>query len=433
MNKTENILQILKNSVKPALGCTEPGAVAYAVSRAKEILGEKVSKLRVFVDKNILKNGMFVIIPGTNEKGILFAAALSLVCGKSEYGLEALKDVSNLDIDKAREIVKSGLINLELKKAIEGLFIKVEAQGKLHKSTVVLRGNHDNIVFESKDDIVIKSILSDYESSSNNSDFKRIKDLSIAELIDFSKNVEKEKIEFINYGIEMNKKIAYAGLQGNVGVGIGKFLRSKVNDIESLAVALTVSASEARMSGYPLPVMSSAGSGNHGLVAIIPIAIIGEKSGFNKEEVIRAVTLSHLLTLYVKSYTGLLSPLCGCGIAAGVGCSSGLTFLREKDNKKIENSIKNVIAGLSGMICDGAKIGCAYKLYLSSISAIEASNMALNKIVIPSDNGILSESAQECIKNLGKISVEGMKYTDDTILDIITKKTVFKFKNLKSC
>ncbi|PMP86444.1 MAG: hypothetical protein C0174_01590 [Thermodesulfobium narugense] len=422
MNKTENILQILKNSVKPALGCTEPGAVAYAVSRAKEILGEKVSKLRVFVDKNILKNGMFVIIPGTNEKGILFAAALSLVCGKSEYGLEALKDVSNLDIDKAREIVKSGLINLELKKAIEGLFIKVEAQGKLHKSTVVLRGNHDNIVFESKDDIVIKSILSDYESSSNNSDFKRIKDLSIAELIDFSKNVEKEKIEFINYGIEMNKKIAYAGLQGNVGVGIGKFLRSKVNDIESLAVALTVSASEARMSGYPLPVMSSAGSGNHGLVAIIPIAIIGEKSGFNKEEVIRAVTLSHLLTLYVKSYTGLLSPLCGCGIAAGVGCSSGLTFLREKDNKKIENSIKNVIAGLSGMICDGAKIGCAYKLYLSSISAIEASNMALNKIVIPSDNGILAESAQDCIRNLGRVSVEGMKDTDNTILDIMIKK-----------
>ncbi|AEE14886.1 UPF0597 protein yhaM [Thermodesulfobium narugense DSM 14796] len=422
MNKTDIILQILKDSVKPALGCTEPGAVAYAVSRAKEILDEDISKLTISVDKNILKNGMFVAIPGTKEKGISFAAALSLVCGKSQYGLEALKDVSDLDINKAKELLKNGFVNLELNKTIEGLYVKVEAQGKLHKSTVVIRNNHDNIVFESKDNIIIRSTLPDYESSSENSDFKKIKGFSISELLDFAKDVEIEKIEFINDGIEMNKKIAYSGLQEDVGVGIGKFVRSKADNVESLAVALTVSASEARMSGYPLPVMSSAGSGNHGLVAIIPIAIIGEKSGFNKEEVIRAVTLSHLLTSYVKSYTGVLSPLCGCGIAAGVGCSAGLTFLREKNNKKVEYSIKNVISGLSGMICDGAKIGCAYKLYLSSLSAIEASNMALNGIVIPSDNGILAESAQDSIKNLGRISAEGMKDTDNTILDIMMKK-----------
>ena len=416
------ILQILKDSVKPALGCTEPGAVAYAASRAKEILGEDISKLTISVDKNILKNGMFVIIPGTKEKGIIFAAALSMVCGRSEYGLEALKDVNKSDIEKAKEIIQNNVIHLELKKDIEGLYIEIEAEGLNHKSVVIIKSKHDNIVFESKDDLVIKSDKANDEVVNNHIDFNKIKEFSIYDLIDFVNEVEIEKIEFINDGIEMNKKIAYAGLEDNIGVGLGKFIRAKVVDTESLAVALTVSASEARMSGYPLPVMSSAGSGNHGLVAIIPIAIIGEKNGFNKEEVIRAVALSHLLTSYVKSYTGVLSPLCGCGIAAGVGCSSGLTYMRKKNKEKIENSIKNVLAGLSGMICDGAKIGCAYKLYLSAMSAIEASNIALNGIVIPSDNGILAESAQDCIRNLGRVSVEGMKDTDNTILDIMVKK-----------
>jgi L-cysteine desulfidase len=415
------ILQILKDSVKPALGCTEPGAVAYAVSRAKEILNEEISKLTISVDKNILKNGMFVIIPGTKEKGIIFAAALSMVCGRSEYGLEALKDVNNSDIEKAKEIIKNNVIYLELKKDIEGLYIKIEAENYSHKSVVIIKNKHDNIVFESKDDLVIKSDKSTNEVANSHSENK-IKDFSIYDLIDFVNNVEIEKIEFISDGIEMNKKIAYAGLEEDVGVGFGKFIRGKVVDTESLAVALTVSASEARMSGYSLPVMSSAGSGNHGLVAIIPISIIGEQSGFNKEEIIRAVALSHLFTSYVKSYTGVLSPLCGCGIAAGVGCSAGLTYLREKNKDKIVSSIKNVLAGLSGMICDGAKIGCAYKLYLSSISAIEASKMALNDIVIPSDNGILADSAEDCIRNLGRVSMEGMKDTDNTILDIMINK-----------
>ncbi|WP_448589419.1 L-cysteine desulfidase family protein [Thermodesulfobium sp.] len=420
------ILQILRDSVKPALGCTEPGSVAYAVSRAKEILGEEISKLTISVDKNILKNGMFVTIPGTKEKGIVFAAALSLVCGRSEYGLEALRDVNDSDIEKAKEIIKNknNVISLELKKDIEGLYIKIEAEGYSHKSVVIIENRHDNIVFESKDDLVTKSDKVTNKVP-NNHIKNKIKDFSIYELIDFVDNVEIEKIEFISDGIEMNKKIAYAGLKEDVGVGFGRFIREKVVDTESLAVALTVSASEARMAGYPLPVMSSAGSGNHGLVAIIPISIIGEQSGFNKEEIIRAVALSHLLTSYVKSYTGVLSPLCGCGIAAGAGCSAGLTYLRVKNKVKkvkIVNSIKNVLAGLSGMICDGAKIGCAYKLYLSSISAIEASNMAINDIVIPSDNGILEDKAEDCIRNLGRISTEGMKDTDDTILDIMVNK-----------
>ncbi|MGB9755718.1 MAG: serine dehydratase subunit alpha family protein [Desulfurella sp.] len=418
MNKYDIILEILKDSVKPALGCTEPGAVAFAVSRSKEILGEDILKLTLSVDKNILKNGMFVTIPGTNEKGLLFAAALAIACGRPEYGLEALKEVSSNDIQKAREIIKGNVVDLILKKDAEGLFIKAQAQGRFHNSTVIIMGKHDNIVFESKDETVIKSHL----QNSKSLNISELKNFSISELVDFANSIDIEKIEFLYDGIQMNRKIAQSGLNENVGIGFGKFVMSKASDAESLAIALTVSASEARMSGYALPVTSSAGSGNHGLLAIIPISIIGEKEGFDRDEILRALALSHLLTAYVKAYTGVLSSLCGCGIAAGVGCSAGLTYLREKSITKIENSIKNVLAGLSGMICDGAKIGCAYKLYLSSISAIEASNMALNGIVVPSDNGILAESAKKCIENLGRLSNQAMKDADDTILDIMLKK-----------
>ncbi|MGB9678846.1 MAG: serine dehydratase subunit alpha family protein [Thermoanaerobacteraceae bacterium] len=415
------ILDILKVSVTPALGCTEPGAVAYAVARAYELLHEEVEILNIYVDKNILKNGMFVSIPGTKEKGIMFASALALVCGKSDYKLQVLKDVTDKDIEKAKEILDKKIIKLSLEKDIEGLYIKVFAKSKNHEAEVIIKNNHDNIVYERKDEQIIKS--NDNMKTIDEGSLKnRIKEFNIDELIDFADTVEFDKIKFIDDGIKMNKKIAYAGYNEEVGIGIGKMLKSQVKDVESLAKALTASASEARMSGYPLPVMSSAGSGNHGLVAILPIAIIGQENGFNDEKIIRAVTLSHLLTGYVKAYIGVLSPICGCGVAAGVGASAGLTYIYGGSKEQIKAAVKNVLAGISGMICDGAKIGCAYKLSISVTSALEASKLALNNMFIPSDNGILGITAEKTIQNLGVISNEGMKNTDDVILDIMLKK-----------
>lgn len=414
------LIEILKNQVVPALGCTEPGAVAYAVARAKEILNNSVKKLIIYADKNIIKNGMSVGIPGTSEHGIIFAAALSLVIGKSEYNLEVLKDVDNESIDKALEIVSSRLITLNLMEDIEGLYIKVEAFSESDSSCVIIRNSHTNIIYESKNNIVL---IDKPISISTSSEIKyKIKEYTIDNLIDFSDSVSIEEIEFIQNGIDINMRIADVGLNEQTGVGLGSYFYKSAKDVFSMAKAYTAAASEARMSGYLLPVMSSAGSGNHGLVAIIPISFVGKEKNIPREKIVRAVIVSHLVTIFVKSHLGSLSPVCGCGVAAGVGCAAGLTYMLNGNNEQIKGSINNMIAGISGMLCDGAKIGCSYKLSISVDAAIDASEMALKNIFIPDNNGILGNTPEKTIINLAQVSNSGMKNTDDVILHVMMNK-----------
>ena len=423
--KNDNLLvEILKDQVRPSLGCTEPGAVAYAVSRAKELLNSEIKQLNISVDKNVLKNGMDVGIPGTTETGIIFAAALAIVVGKSEYSLEALKDVKEADIPKALEIMEDKKIKLELNSDTNGLFIAVDAIGQRDKSRVVIKNTHTNIVFESKDDLVL--IDDDIVEMKESKEIRdKIRGFSFDNLIEFANTIDLEDIAFIQDGIDMNLKIANVGINEDLGleIGYGKYLHNKGHDVYSMAKAYTVAASEARMSGHLLPVMSSAGSGNHGLVSIIPISYIGSEKNIEREKIIRSIALSHLITIYVKSHIGSLSPVCGCGVAAGVGFTAGLTYMMDGSNDQIQAAIKNMLAGLTGMICDGAKIGCAYKLGISTDAAIDASNMALANIFVPADNGILAETAEETVLNLARVSNVGMENTDNIILDVMLQKT----------
>lgn len=426
--KNDNLLvEILRDQVRPSLGCTEPGAVAYAVSRAKELLNSDIKELYIGVDKNVLKNGMDVGIPGTTETGIIFAVALAIVVGKSEYSLEALKDVKDEDISKALKIMEDKIIHLELNSDTEGLFIAVDAIGEGDKSRVVIKNTHTNIVFESKDDLILldNDIVEMKESEESKEIRDKIRDFSFDDLIEFANTVNIEDIAFIQDGIDMNLKIANVGINEDLAleIGLGKYLHRKANDVYSMAKAYTAAASEARMSGHLLPVMSSAGSGNHGLVSIIPISYIGSEMKIEQEKILRSIALSHLITIYVKSYIGSLSPVCGCGVAAGVGFTSGLTHMMDGTNDQIKGAIKNMLAGLTGMICDGAKIGCAYKLAISTDAAIDASKMAMENIFIPSDNGILAETAEETVHNLARVSNVGMENTDNIILDVMLQKT----------
>ncbi|PRR85448.1 Serine dehydratase alpha chain [Clostridium luticellarii] len=421
MVKDYNLLvDILKDQVVPALGCTEPTAVAYAVAKAKEILGEAVDKLDIYVDKNILKNGKEVGIPGTDKKGILTAAALSVVVGKSEYRLQVLKDVSDKSLKCALNLIDRNIIKLNLKKDARGLYIEVIARKNNNFSRVVIKNSHLNIVFMEKNG---KCIFSKEEKNDKVDGLAlkdRIKEFTVEEFKDFVDNISYEKIRFIEDGINMNEKIGKAGLKLDLGIGIGHLFNDS-SSVGQYAKAITSAASEARMSGYPLPVMSSAGSGNHGLVAILPIAVMGEKMKADRDKIVRSVALSHLVTIYIKSYTGALSPVCGCGVAAGVGASAGLSYLTGGNLSQIKGAIKNMIAGISGMICDGAKIGCSYKLAISVNAALDAANMANKNIFIPSGDGILDESAEKTIQNLGRVSVEGMSNTDGVILDLMMK------------
>ena len=426
MTNNKLLIDILKNQVTPALGCTEPGAVGYAVARANELLGSEVRELIISVDKNILKNGMEVGIPGTNERGIIFAAALSLVVGKSEYILEVLKDVSEESIKEAFKIVVSKIIKLELKDNTDGLYICIDAIGDNDKSRVIIKKAHTNIVYESRNDIVIlddSSTIVHIDDIPAPKNIKyEIKKFTIDELIDFTNNVPIDELSFIQQGIDMNTQIAKVGISDALGVGLGKYLYNYGGDVFSIAKAYTAAASDARMSGYLLPVMSSAGSGNHGLVAIIPISILGEEMKLPHEKTIRSVALSHLVTIFVKVHLGALSPVCGCGVAAGVGCAAGITYLLDGNHPQIKGSINNMIAGISGMICDGAKIGCSYKLSISVDAAVDAANMALKNMFIPNDNGILGDTPEKTIYNLAEVSNIGMNNTDNIILEVMLNK-----------
>jgi L-cysteine desulfidase len=420
MKNDELLISILKDQVVPALGCTEPTAIAYATAMANEVLGEDIESLDIYVDRSLIKNGKEVGIPGTNKKGNVVAAALALIVGKSEYKLEVLKEVTNEALDQALKLIDKNMITLNLKKDVAGLYIEIVAKGKNNTSRVVIKKTHLNVVLVEKNGECI-SKQDEKEETAKPSLRDRIREFTIGDIKEFIDTVEFSKIEFINEGIVMNRRVAEDDLKYNLGIGLGTMLNEDKNDLERYAKAITSAASEARMTGHPLPVMSSAGSGNHGLVAILPIAIIGEGEKIEKEKIVRAVALSHLVTVYIKSYTGSLSPVCGCGVAAGVGASSGLTYMWGGSLKQIEGAIKNMAAGITGMICDGAKIGCSYKLSISVTAAVDAAKMAMKNIFIPCNDGILDESAEKTIQNLGRVSNEGMSNTDDVILDVMMK------------
>jgi L-cysteine desulfidase len=415
----EKLLSILKNQVVKALGCTEPAAVALAVARSREILNEEIESLEVYVNANVLKNGMCVGIPYTNEKGLVMACAIAMIQGKSSDGLEVLNNVDESTLQLAKNNISEDKIKLKVDFEKDFFYIDVRASSKDNYSQVIIRENHTNICYESLNDNIIKNET----SLENKIDLKyEIKKYDIDDLIHFSRTVDIDKINFIKEGIDINLNLAQIGATKDLGIGLSKVYMKDIDDVYKKAKALTVCASEARMSGYPLSVMSSAGSGNHGLVAIIPLAVIGEGHEKSEEEIIRAVTLSHLVTIYVKSHIGTLTPICGCSVASGVGLSAGLTMLENGNDKEIKASINNTLAGVSGMFCDGAKEGCAYKLSISVTAAIEASNLAREGVTIPYDNGILGKTAEKSIENLHKVTSNGMKNVDREILEIMLEK-----------
>lgn len=421
MENNAFILKTLKEHIKPALGCTEPIAVAYAVSAAKDLLDGSVEKIEIIVDKNVFKNAMGVGIPGTDRKGLKTAAALALICGKSENKLEVLKDINVKHIYKAAELMEKDVINISTDKEINGLYIQVTAKNEKNSAKVIIMNKHDNIVLMQKnEEILFKNMPDSQEKRPTSEAFKK---LSIADFVTFSNNTSLTNLNLVKHAIEMNRKLADAGIKEQSVIDY-VFEDGKNNKVyyKEYAKKITYAACNARMTGYPLSVMSCAGSGNHGLMATLPIAAIGEVKNIDEEKIIRGVTLSLLVTIYVKAYTGLLSPICGCGVAAGLGASAGITYILGGKLTQIEGAVKNMVGGITGIICDGGKPGCAFKLAISTEAAIDAALMALNDIFISHNDGIIDKTTEQSIKNLGRVSTEGMTNTDETILDIMIKK-----------
>lgn len=423
----ENILKLLKTDVKPAVGCTEPVAIALAAAAAKSVISGNIDEINVKISPNIYKNGMDVGIPGIDITGLDVAAALGAVIGHHKKGLQILGEVTDQERKKVLELLDHKKVIVSLIDTDENIYLEAIVKSGNDVSKAIIIKKHDNIVSITLNnkEVFSRNSISPTKETSNlmpDEDFfsTPIKDIinSIA-LLDF------KDIAFMLDGLDMNMRAAETGLSQNLGIGVGCAIKKAIDDglltedFPNTAMMLTAAASDARMSGLAIPVMSSSGSGNHGLTAILPIAAYRKYHETSDEKIAKALAISHVITGYIKHYVGRLTPLCGCSIAASTGATCGIVWLMGGSNTQIENSIKNMIANQAGVICDGAKPGCALKLGTAAASGVQSAIYALYNHYAHDNNGIVTGTAEESIRNLGILSKKGMSNVDRTIIDIM--------------
>ena len=430
-----SIKDILQMEVTPALGCTEPAAIALATAAAASLLKDKeIDGIELWVDPNIYKNGTAVAIPGTNGMtGLDVAAGVGAFGGDPQRGLEVLDTVDQTSIDKTKALIANQGVQVHLYEE-SGLHVKALLSSGSDRAEAEIKDLHNNIVHLSLNgkDITDSELLSKVAGNSGKSAMALLEewlmDLTLDDIYEMIDEIDEDDLEFLKKGVECNVTLAEHGLKYGSGLGIGKaierLLKQKllVKDMATSARILTSAAADARMSGVNLPAMSSAGSGNHGLTAILPIWAIKDFVDHDEETVLRAIGLSHVITAYVKAHTGRLSAVCGCSVAAGAGATAGITYLVGGDVEHMAGAIKNIMEDLAGVICDGAKAGCALKLNTAAGAAVQAALFSLQGINVQDTDGIIGQSTEQTVRNLGTLSHQGMVETDRTILQIMREK-----------
>lgn len=418
------IISLIKREVVPAIGCTEPMAVALCTARAREVLGILPEHIDVRLSANILKNAMGVGIPGTGMIGLPIAVALGAIIGRSEYGLEVLKDSDADAVERGKRYIDEKRISISLKEGItEKLYIEVEATADGHSVTAIIAGGHTNFVYLKRDG----AVLLDASAAGNDDSTDPEPELTLRRVYDFAMTAPVEEIEFILDSMRLNKAAAERAFEGDYGHSLGRTLRSKReldimgDSIFSRIIAYTAAACDARMAGAMIPVMSNSGSGNQGITATLPVVVYGEECGASHEQMIRALTLSHLTVIYIKQSLGRLSALCGCVVAAS-GSSCGITYLMGGEYEEIVMAVKNMVANLTGMICDGAKPSCAMKLASGVSTAVLSAMLAMEHRCVSEMEGIVESDVDRTIHNLTTIGRDGMNETDRLILNIMTSK-----------
>ena len=424
-----NILkEVLKHEVFPALGCTEPIAVAYAASIAgREIKGD-IEEIHITVDPGVYKNGFAVTIPNTEgEKGNLIAGTLGAIIKKPELKMEVLKYTNKEMVNQAKALIRKKTAKIVYDKSKTQLYIEVVIKTQKEISRAVIEGSHTNVTRLEKNNRVVFEQKHKEESAAEPAYKKALKNMKISELVDFVQDIDEKDYAYIQSGIDMNLKISQVGQKlQKVGYYVSDLMDKGylLDDVFSSSKILTASAADARMAGLSFPVMSSGGSGNQGIVAILVPYHVGKYFSVEETRIIESIALSHLINSYIKCFTGDLSPLCGCAIAAGVGAAVAIVYQRDgKDMEKITLAVNNLISDLGGMLCDGAKGGCALKVASSTDSGIRSAYMAMNDHGITQAEGFVGKTAEETIWNLTKISKLGMAGADDTMLGIMLDKS----------
>lgn len=418
------IIDLVQREVIPAIGCTEPIAVALCVAKATETLGMNPEKIKVSLSANVLKNAMGVGIPGTGMIGLPIAVALGAIIGKPDYQLEVLKDCTPKAVEQGKQWIEEKRICISLKEDVaEKLYIEVTCEAGAKTATAIIAGGHTTFIYIALDG----DVLLDHRNITNEEAEETSLDLNLRKVYDFALTAPLDEIRFILETARVNKSAAEKSFQGNYGHALGKMLRGTYehkimgDSVFSHILSYTSAACDARMAGAMIPVMSNSGSGNQGISATLPVVVYAEENGKTEEELIRALMMSHLTVIYIKQSLGRLSALCGCVVAA-TGSSCGITWLMGGSYEQVAFSVQNMIANLTGMICDGAKPSCALKVTTGVSTAVLSAVMAMENRCVTSVEGIIDEDVDQSIRNLTRIGSQGMNETDKVVLDIMTHK-----------
>ena len=413
----ERIIQLVHQEVVPAIGCTEPMCVALCTARATELLGCRPERIDAWLSANILKNAMGVGIPGTGMIGLPIAMALGALIGKSEYQLEVLKDLTPEALEAGKQFINEERIHIHLKEHItEKLYAEVTCSAGNRSETAIIAGSHTRFVQSTE-------ALSSTDSPSDSDEPA----LTMRLVYDFATTAPLDEIRFIEETRHYNMNAAREALKGNYGHNLGKTIDRPLskgifgNSIYSHIIARTAAACDARMGGAMIPVMSNSGSGNQGICATNPVCVYAKENENTEEELIRALMLSHLTAIYIKQSLGKLSALCGC-VVASIGSSVGITYLMGGDYDRVCRSVKNMIANLTGMICDGAKPSCSLKITSGVSTALLSALLSMEGKCVSSEEGIVDDCVDKSIHNLTSIGADGMGITDEMVLNIMTSK-----------
>ena len=426
-SEREQIIALIKREVVPAIGCTEPIAVALCVSKVAEMLNhQRPEKIEVQLSANILKNAMGVGIPGTGMIGLPIAVALGALIGKSELELEVLRDCNPEAVEEGKKMIEAQLIHITLKTGIqEKLYIEVTAKAGENTATAIISGGHTHFVYQALNDQVL---LDERTPKAGTAEANTDIQLNMRKVYDFATTTPVEEIRFILEARRLNKNAAERSFKGNYGHALGRTLRSSKSEKMMMGdstfthiLSYTSAACDARMAGVMIPVMSNSGSGNQGITATLPVVVYAEDNHKTDDELTRALVLSHLTAIYIKQNLGRLSALCGCVVAA-TGSSCGITYLMGGEYQQIVYAVQNMIANLTGVICDGAKPSCSLKLTTGVSTAILSAILAMEHKCVTSVEGIIEDSVDRSIRNLTKIGSVGMNETDKLVLDIMTHK-----------
>ena len=423
-NERAKIIALINREVVPAIGCTEPIAVALCTARAAELLDTQPEKIEVRLSANILKNAMGVGIPGTGMLGLPIAVALGALVGRSEYRLEVLRDVTPEAVGRGARYIDEKRVCISLKEDIaEKLYIEVEASAGERRAVAVIAGGHTAFVYLERDG----EVLLDKRTASVAEEEAGEVPLTLRRVWDFAMTAPLDELRFILETRRVNKAAAERAFAGEFGHCVGRTLRCERerrvmgDSIFSRILSYTSAACDARMAGAMIPVMSNSGSGNQGIAATLPVVVYADETAADEEHTIRALVLSHLTVIYIKQSLGRLSALCGCVVAA-TGSSCGITYLMGGAYEQVAAAVKNMIANLTGMICDGAKPSCSMKLTSGVSTAVLSAMMAMDGHCVTPVEGIIEEDVDKCIRNLTAIGRDGMNETDRLVLGIMTHK-----------